>query len=102
MIHVNDSNFETEVLNYKGMVLIDFYADWCGPCKTFGPIFEDFSQEAQDVKCVKINVDESTISRKYRVMSIPTVILFKYGEVCDRFIGVMQKKDLHDFVNKNK
>lgn len=102
MINVNDSNFENEVLSYKGMVLIDFYADWCGPCKTFGPIFEDFSQDITDVKCVKVNVDESTISRKYKVMSIPTVILFKHGEVCDRFIGVMQKRDLHDFVNKNR
>ena len=82
MINVNDANFQEEVLDFKGLVVIDFYADWCGPCKSFGPIFEEFSNENSDVKCVKINVDESTISRKYKVMSIPTVILFKDGEVC--------------------
>ena len=102
MINVNDANFQEEVLDFKGLVVIDFYADWCGPCKSFGPIFEEFSNENSDVKCVKINVDEITISRKYKVMSIPTVILFKDGEVCDRFVGVMQKRDLVEFVNKNK
>ena len=102
MIQVNDTNFKTEVLEHKGIVLIDFYADWCGPCKNFAPIFEEFSKEVSDVKCVKRNVDESTSARTYRVMSIPTVILFKNGEVCDRFIGAMQKKDLVDFVNKNR
>ena len=102
MINVNDANFQEEVLDFKGLVVIDFYADWCGHCKSFGPIFEEFSNENSDVKCVKINVDESTISRKYKVMSIPTVILFKDGEVCDRFVGVMQKRDLVEFVNKNK
>lgn len=102
MIQVNDTNFKTEVLEHKGIVLIDFYADWCGPCKNFAPIFEEFSKEVSDVKCVKMNVDESTSARTYRVMSIPTVILFKDGEVCDRFIGSMQKKDLVDFVNKNR
>ncbi|BAK81747.1 thioredoxin [Candidatus Arthromitus sp. SFB-rat-Yit] len=102
MIQVNDTNFNTEVLEYKGIVLVDFYADWCGPCKNFAPIFEEFSKEVSDVKCVKVNVDESTSARTYKVMSIPTVILFKDGEVCDRFIGAMQKKDLSDFVNKNR
>lgn len=79
MIQVNDTNFKTEVLEHKGIVLIDFYADWCGPCKNFAPIFEEFSKEVSDVKCVKMNVDESTSARTYRVMSIPTVILFKNG-----------------------
>lgn len=102
MINVNDGNFQEEVLDFKGLVVIDFYADWCGPCKSFGPIFEEFSNEISDVKCVKVNVDESTISRKYKVMSIPTIILFKDGEVCDRFVGVMQKRDLVEFVNKNR
>ena len=102
MVNVNDSNFKQEVLDHKGMVLIDFYADWCGPCKSFGPIFEEFSKEVTDVKCFKLNVDECSIARNYRVMSIPTVILFKDGEVCDRFVGAMQKNDLYEFVNKNK
>lgn len=102
VLKLGTDNFEQEVLKNNNKVLVDFYADWCGPCKSFGPIFEEFSNENSDVKCVKINVDESTISRKYKVMSIPTVILFKDGEVCDRFVGVMQKRDLVEFVNKNK
>ena len=102
MININDSNFKEEVLDFKGIVVVDFFAQWCGPCKSFGPIFEAFAEEHTDVKCVKVDVDESTIARKYKVMSIPTVVLFKDGEVCDKFIGVMQKKDLIDFVSKNK
>ncbi len=102
MVNINDSNFKQEVLDFDGVVVADFYAQWCGPCKSFGPIFEDFARESADVKCVKIDVDESTIARKYKIMSIPTVVLFKNGEVCDKFIGVMQKKDLIDFIDKNK
>ncbi len=102
MIYGDDLNFENEVLSYKGIVIVDFYADWCGPCKSFAPIFEEVASETSGVKFMKVNVDESAIARKYRVMSIPTVVLFKNGEVCDKFIGVMQKKDLIDFINKHK
>lgn len=102
MLTVNDSNFKNEVISQKGLVVIDFYANWCGPCKAFGPIFEETSKEITDVKFVKVNVDESTISREFKVMSIPTVILFKDGVVTDRFVGVMQKRDLIEFINKNR
>lgn len=102
IINVDDNNFKENVLDFDGIVLVDFYADWCGPCKSFGPIFEEFSNEASDnIRCCKLNVDESVLSKKYKVMSIPTVILFKNGEVCDRFVGVLQKRDLVEFVNKN-
>ena len=102
MINLNDSNFKQEVLDFKGIVVVDFFADWCNPCKAFASIFEEFGSENEDVKCVKVNVDDSGLARKYRVMSIPTVVLFKDGEVKDRFVGVMQKKDLADFVAKNR
>ncbi len=102
MINVNDLNFKEEVLENKGFTMVDFYANWCGPCKTFSPIFEEFANENQDIKCVKVNVDETTIARQYKIMSIPTILLFYNGEICDRFIGVMQKRDLLEFVNKNK
>ena len=102
MIIINDLNFKEEVLDNKGFTMVDFYADWCGPCKTFSPIFEEFANENPNIKCVKVNVDETTIARQYKIMSIPTILLFHNGELCDRFVGVMQKRDLLEFVNKNK
>lgn len=102
MIKVNDLNFKEEVLERDGFTLVDFYADWCGPCKTFLPIFEEFANENPNIKCVKVNVDETTIAKQYKIMSIPTILLFYNGELCDRFIGVMQKRDLVEFINKNK
>lgn len=102
MIMVDDLNFSKEVLGFDGIVLVDFYADWCGPCKSFSPIFEEFSNENKDIKCVKVNVDKSTIAKNYKVMNIPTTILFKNGEMKDRSLGVMQKRDLSEFVNRHK
>lgn len=102
VVKVNDHNFETEVLSYKGIVLVDFSAEWCGPCKAFAPIFHEFSDEALDIKCCEVNVDEVMIARTYKIMSVPTVLMFKDGEVCNRFTGVMQKNDLQAFVNSNK
>lgn len=102
IIKVNDDNFKQEIVDYKGIVLVDFSAEWCGPCKSFAPIFKEFSDLNKDVKCCEVNVDESMVSRTYKVMSIPTILMFKDGEVCDRFVGVMQKNDLELFINKNK
>lgn len=102
MILVDDLSFKKEVLEFNGIVLVDFYADWCGPCKSFSPIFSEFSNENSDVKCVKVDVDKTTIAKNYRVMNIPTILLFKNGEMLDRSIGVMQKRDLGEFVNKHK
>ncbi len=102
MILVDDSSFKNEVLDYEGIVLVDFYADWCGPCRSFSPIFKEFSDENYDVKCVKIDVDKTTIAKNYKVMNIPTILLFKNGEILDRFVGVMQKRDLSEFVNKHR
>ena len=104
MMHIlDDSSFESEVLNESNKaVLVDFYADWCGPCKSLGPILEELSDELTDLKFTKINVDSSTVAKKYRVMSIPTVILFKNGEVADKFTGLMDKDAIKAFIDKNK
>ncbi len=102
MILVDDLSFKKEVLEYEGIVLVDFYADWCGPCRSFSPIFNEFSNENCDVKCVKVDVDKTTIAKNYKVMNIPTILLFKNGEMLDRFVGVMQKRDLGEFVNKHR
>ncbi len=95
-------NFETEVLAAEKPVLVDFYADWCGPCKMMAPTVEQLADElAGTVVVGKLNVDESQdIAMKYRVMSIPTLILFKGGEVVGKLIGVQSKADVMALIAK--
>lgn len=91
-----DDNFEQEVLNSDIPVMVDFYADWCGPCKTIGPVIEELAEEYKGlVKIGKINVDDNQdYSSKYRVMTIPNLIFFKNGEKVDQIIGVVSKTQL--------
>ena len=92
-------NFEAEVLTAEVPVMVDFYADWCGPCKMMGPIFEEVASEVTTAKFGKINIDEAMeIAKKYRVMTIPTFIVFKGGEVHKRHSGTMSKDELKSFV----
>lgn len=94
-IILNNSNFNEEVLNYKGLVLVDFWANWCGPCKMLAPIIHEVSQECSEVKVGKVDVDqEFELAQKYRVMSIPTLILFKDGEVVKQQVGLVSKTDI--------
>lgn len=96
MTIVNDTNFETEVLKSELPVLVDFYADWCGPCKMMAPIVEELSNQVKDrAKVVKINVDESPeTSERYNIMSIPTFVVFKGGQPVQQKIGGMPKDAL--------
>ncbi len=97
--HINESQFDAEVLENKGMVLVDFFADWCGPCKMLGPILEDVGAEMENLKIVKVNVDEAqALAQKYGVMSIPTVYLFDGGMNAGKFVGVKSKEDIIDFI----
>ena len=92
---LNEVNFESEVLNNSGTVLVDFYADWCGPCKMVAPVLEKISNERDDITIGKINVDESgMLAMKYGVMSIPTLILFKNGKEETRIVGYRPKEDI--------
>ena len=90
------ANFEEEVLNSDVPVLVDFYADWCGPCKMMGPIVSKLAEEFEGkAKVGKVNIDdEMSIAQKYRVMSIPTFIIFKNGEAVSTIIGAVSEKEL--------
>ena len=99
-----DENFEAEVLKNEGLAIVDFYADWCGPCKMMAPIVDALATEYEGtVKIGKLNVDDSMgIAQKYRVMSIPTIIFFKNGEAVDTIVGAVSKEQLVEKINQYK
>ena len=98
---VSDANFEAEVLKATGPVVVDFWAEWCGPCRMIAPVLEEIAGAMGDkVKIVKLNVDESpTIAQKYGIMSIPTLMIFKNGEMAARQIGGGPKQKLEQWIN---
>lgn len=98
----NNENFEAEVLNSDKPVLVDFYADWCGPCKMMAPIVHQLAESyADQMKIGKLNVDDSlAIAQKYRVMNIPTFIFFKGGEAVATVVGGMSKADLESKIKQ--
>jgi len=96
VIHLSDSSFEAEVLKFEGVALVDFRAPRCGPCKMLGPILDEVSNEIPQ-KIAKVNVDEvEALAQKYKIRSIPTMIVFKNGEIVDTLVGLMQKQALKD------
>jgi len=93
------ANFEEEVLNSQKPVLIDFYADWCGPCKMIAPIIEKIANENADIKVVKINVDdEQELAIKYGIVSIPTLVVIKEGKEENRKVGLADKTEILNMV----
>ena len=85
-------NFETEVLNANQTVIVDFYAEWCGPCKMMSPVIDEIAEEMPEVKVGKVNVDNNgDLAMKYNVSSIPTIMIIKNGEVLKTFVGVTEK-----------
>lgn len=100
-LKISSENFEKEVLNSDKAVLIDFYADWCGPCKMMSPIIDEIAKELNEkIQVGKINVDENQdLAMEYGVMSIPTILIFRDGKEDKRFVGVRDKEELLENLN---
>lgn len=100
IMKVTSANFEEEVLNSDKTVLIDFYADWCGPCKMLAPVLEEIAKENTNTKFVKINVDDAQdLAMEYNVMSIPTLVVIKNGKEVNRVVGLVNKSELMGIIN---
>ena len=92
---ITKDNFKAEVLDYKGTVLIDFWADWCGPCRMLSPIIDEVSNENPNIKIGKVNVDEQQeLSAQFGIMSIPTLLVFKDGKKTNESIGLIPKEQV--------
>jgi len=102
LLQITDQNFETEVLKSDKPVLIDFWAQWCGPCRMIAPIVEELASEYNGkLKVAKLDVDAyGSIAQQYKILSIPTVMIFKDGKVASQIVGAVPKKDLVKHVEK--
>ena len=103
LLHSDTNNFNNDVMNSKHLVLVDFFATWCGPCQMLGPILENFSKETSDIDIVKVDIDScGDLAIKYDIKAVPTLILFKNGTEIDRTLGFLDENELKNFINKYK
>ena len=102
-ININDSSFDKDVLKSNNLTLVDFWAEWCGPCKMIGPALEEISEEMKDdVRITKLNIDENPATpQKYGVRGIPTLLLFRNGEVVAEKVGALPKAQLKEWISSN-
>ena len=95
VLHVNKDNFHNEVLNSDKPVLLDFFASWCGPCRMVGPILDEIAEEREDIKVCKVDIDEQPeLASRYRIMSVPTLMVLKNGNIVDQSIGAKPKHQI--------
>lgn len=100
--HINGKEFNSEVLQEKGVVVVDFFATWCGPCKMLAPVLEEVQNEMSNVKIVKVDIDENErIAQEYSVMNIPTIKIFKDGKEIATNVGFVPKASLVNMIEKN-
>lgn len=100
VLNVTNSNFEVEVLKADQTVLVDFWAAWCGPCKMLSPIVDQIAEEHPEIKVCKVNIDEeSSLAMDYKVMSIPTLLVFKNGKIVNQGIGVQPKANIEAMIS---
>ncbi|MEI6533014.1 MAG: thioredoxin [Candidatus Roizmanbacteria bacterium] len=101
VIHVTQDTFDTEVLKHSGIVMVDFYAEWCGPCKATAPIIDELASEMKQIKFVKVDVDTNQdLASQYSVFSIPTFLIVKGGKVVNQFAGGQSKEAFIAELNK--
>ena len=100
---VDTNNFQAEVIESDKITIVDFYADWCGPCRKLSPIIEEIEQELSDnVKFTKINTDENIeLAQRYQISGIPTLLVFKKGELAERMVGLMPKSSIITNIEKH-
>ncbi len=101
LLDVNKEEFDKALESEKGIILVDFWAQWCGPCRALGPTLKEVSDELEDITILKVNVDENPeLSTKYGVRSIPVVFAIKNGEQLDKFVGTKNKEDIISFIEE--
>jgi len=105
LINASKEEFQQIIESEKNVILVDFWANWCGPCRTLGPILQDISDEVEDVTILKVNVDEgenAMLSAQFGIKGIPTVIVFRGGEQVDKFVGLRKKDEIISVIEKNR
>ena len=101
VVEINASNFDSEI-NNNGVTVVDFFANWCGPCRKMGPILEEVETELTNVKFAKINTDDNIeMAKKYQVSGLPTLMVFKNGEPVERIVGLMPKSSIITNIEKH-
>ena len=95
VLHINKDNFHKEVINSEKPVLLDFFASWCGPCRMVGPILDEIAREREDIKVCKVNIDEQPeLASRFRIMSVPTLMVLKDGQITEQSIGARPKHQI--------